>query len=308
MIVDIKARPKTSIQMHTSNLGHVERRPGGVAFNIAAGLARLGCWPYFISILGKDADSEYMLAQAGRRGIATNLVSATAAEPTAMYVAVLDEHGDQLVGVASTALLERVTPTFLAYHEALIRSAPLVIADNNLPRDTMTWLRELCKAHSLPLWVEPTAADKCDRLRGNLDGVTWLSPNVEELEAIVERRLETREQVIEAARELIAQGVGTVFVTLGEEGLVHVTADAADAYPSAPVVVVDVIGAGDAFVAGTVWALLRKRATPEAIRCGIATSLVIIQNLDAAPPHLEPELVEDTVRLLLTPRHEERGA
>lgn len=58
------------------------------------------------------------------------------------------------------------------------------------------------------------------------------------------------EEIIEAARSLVASGIGTVAVTNGQKGAMLFTGDIGYACDALPVVVGSTVGAGDAFAAG----------------------------------------------------------
>lgn len=294
MCVDLKGWPRHRLVPHTSNIGTLGRRPGGVAFNIAANLARLGCHPTFLSAVGDDPDGDYLLGQCALPGIDTGRVRRVAGASTPVYLAVLDESGDLAVAVAAMDLCDVMTPELLGIDDALGEHPPLVLADANLPPATLDHLARSCRQHDVPLWVEPTTADKCQRLRSCLDSITFLSPNHEELEVLVGRPLPADADLHEGARCLVAQGVAHVFVTLGPQGVLWVSREGARWHATASVPVRDVTGAGDAFVAGAAWAIAQGLPMQEAVDCGIASSLLAIQVVDSVPPALGPALVHAT--------------
>ena len=60
--------------------------------------------------------------------------------------------------------------------------------------------------------------------------------------------VDTEDEIAAAARSLIANGVGTVIVTMGSRGALLVTASESRAIAPISVTPVDTTGAGDAFV------------------------------------------------------------
>jgi 1-phosphofructokinase len=77
-----------------------------------------------------------------------------------------------------------------------------------------------------------------------------LKPNTEELSSAVGRDLLTNGDVIDAARELCSHGVECVLASLGADGMLAVTKTRAWATRTAPVKVINTVGAGDATLAG----------------------------------------------------------
>lgn len=85
-----------------------------------------------------------------------------------------------------------------------------------------------------------------------------LKPNAEELSSAVGRSLLTNGDVIEAARDLCSHGVECVLASLGSDGMLAVTKNRAWATRTAPVEVINTVGAGDATLAGFLSAIVQN--------------------------------------------------
>lgn len=83
-----------------------------------------------------------------------------------------------------------------------------------------------------------------------------VKPNRHELSELLGRPLDTRADLLAAARELAASGIALVVVSLGEEGAVFVEEGRALLAVPPPVRVASTVGAGDAMVAGVLAARL----------------------------------------------------
>ncbi len=70
------------------------------------------------------------------------------------------------------------------------------------------------------------------------------------------------------ARDLRARGAELAVVTLGPAGSLAQSADGTWRQPAIPVEVVDSLGAGDAFIAGVIAALLAGEDVASALRAG----------------------------------------
>ncbi len=77
-----------------------------------------------------------------------------------------------------------------------------------------------------------------------------MKPNAHELAECVGRDLETIADVIDAARQLNDWGVNCVLASLGVDGIIAVTKTHAIHAYTAPVKVINTVGAGDSTVAG----------------------------------------------------------
>lgn len=102
-------------------------------------------------------------------------------------------------------------------------------------------------------------------------GVALLKPNREELAEVVGTPLRSRDDVIEAARQLRAWGAGSVLASLGAEGAALVDEDGV-LYGESPIVTPrSSVGAGDALLAGFLAAGARGAgALAEALAWGAA--------------------------------------
>ena len=101
-------------------------------------------------------------------------------------------------------------------------------------------------------------------------GIALVKPNREELQELARRPIVMLGEVIEAARDLIAQGCGAVLVSLGADGAVYVdAATAAHAEARVPDAT-NPVGAGDALLAGFLAAGARVEALPVAVAWAVA--------------------------------------
>jgi 2-dehydro-3-deoxygluconokinase len=105
-----------------------------------------------------------------------------------------------------------------------------------------------------------------------------------------------------AAEELLGRGARAVVVKRGAEGATAYTPDGVTSVPARAVRVVDVVGAGDAFVAGYLSGLLDRLDEPGRLERGAAVSAFAIGaagDWEGLPTRRELELldgVEETVR------------
>jgi sugar/nucleoside kinase (ribokinase family) len=138
--LDRKLRSLAPLQMGTSNPAEAHESFGGVARNIAENLARLGAPVALMTAVGNDAAGAALLAHARAAGIDTGATLTLAGACSGTYTVVLDGSGDMVVALADMGLYERLTPAWLAAHAALRASAAMVVADLNLPFDTVAAL------------------------------------------------------------------------------------------------------------------------------------------------------------------------
>lgn len=97
-----------------------------------------------------------------------------------------------------------------------------------------------------------------------------IKPNLQELEELVGRPLNTLGEVLLAATDLVARGVSTVVVSLGGHGALLVSASRV-AHAVAPVAAPQsTVGAGDALLAGYLYSTGNGSSDVEALSAGVA--------------------------------------
>ena len=101
-------------------------------------------------------------------------------------------------------------------------------------------------------------------------GPDLIKPNLEELEELVDRSLVTLGDVLTASIDLVTHGVATVVVSMGRHGALLVTPSVtahAVAHVSTPL---STVGAGDALLAGYLYATGSGSTTMDALCTGVA--------------------------------------
>ncbi|HEY5753688.1 MAG TPA: 1-phosphofructokinase [Chthoniobacterales bacterium] len=118
-----------------------------------------------------------------------------------------------------------------------------------------------------------------------------IKPNIVELEELVGRSLPEIKDVVAAARQLVSTGIALVAVSMGERGACFVTA--AEALLAVPpkVKILSTVGAGDAMVAGIVFAQLRELPLAETAQLATASSLAV---LTRGGPESVPDFIAQT--------------
>jgi 1-phosphofructokinase family hexose kinase len=113
---------------------------------------------------------------------------------------------------------------------------------------------------------------------------TVIKPNVRELEDALGRGIPTETSLLEAARELVGNGIPCVIVSRGADGAIFVAAGhALSARYRAPVNIRTTVGAGDALVAGYLAARVERLDPESRARLAIAFSIAALQRTGSAP-------------------------
>lgn len=108
-------------------------------------------------------------------------------------------------------------------------------------------------------------------------GVHLVKPNLRELEHLIGKRIQNEQEQEDACREIIDQGrAEVVALTLGADGALVVSREAAMRLPTPEVDVQSTVGAGDTFVAALTYALSEGRSLEDAAVLAVAASTATV--------------------------------
>ena len=290
-VLDRKYHARNPLIAATSNPAHGSRSFGGVARNVAENLARLGVDMCFVSVVGDDEGGRALLRHLQELGIDVDSVEMTDNHPTAEYVAVLGPDNDLALGIADMDVFEAFSADVLGRAWPALAACDWVFMDCNLPAATIAALMaRKCEAR-FRLAVDTVSSPKALRLPGDLSAIDLLFTNEDEANALLGLGPAERLSAIEAATALRGRGAANVVVTMGARGSAIITEAGTrfqDAFPARPV---DITGAGDAMIAGTLFALLSGASLDAAARTGALVAALTVESHSSVRPDLSPALL-----------------
>ena len=286
--VDIGAFPSQKLKTKDSNPGHVKTSLGGVGRNIAHDLRLLGAEVELFTALGGDGYARAMAESCAELGIGLSHALHVEDMRTSTYVFIADERGDMALAVSDMAICEKLTPDYFARNLDALNAAALVVADTNLPAESIAYLAEHL---TVPLFVDPVSATKTERLAGLLPHIHTLKPNALEAELLSGVPVVDRNSARRAARRLIDLGVKQVVVSLGKEGFLAAAEDETVWEPAPEAEVVSTTGAGDALMAALAWSYVRGENLSRTAALGAAAAAITIECEATINPALSAEAV-----------------
>jgi len=232
--------------------GRITRRPGGVALNVAAALARRGLRPGLLGAVGGDAEGAALIDICRALGIDVGHLYRSPNRPTDIYMAIEADHG-VVAAIADAAGLEAAGNTILApLTEGPLGTAEapytgIIAIDGNLTCALLTELATHPAFAAADLRIAPASPGKADRIaRLARHPRATLYINRAEAGLIAGRVFP---DAATAADGLLQAGVPRALVTDGEKAAVFAWSGGHVAARPAPVTVAHVTGAGDALMA-----------------------------------------------------------
>ena len=144
----------------------------------------------------------------------------------------------------------------------------------NIPTDFYKQLILHLRDYDVKIVVD-TSGEPLKKLRKT--GLYILKPNLNELEELTGRKLETEEDQEKAAQELIEEGTCEIVVlSLGTGGVLLLTRETKERFRSPTVKVISRIGAGDSTVAGMMVGLMRKMSLRKSVMMAVAAGAAAV--------------------------------
>lgn len=261
-VSDLKLHLRRPSVAGTSNPATAGSGFGGVARNVAENLAALLPGRVrLVSAVGDDEAGRALLTHAADRGIDVAGVRVRPGRTTARYVALLEPGGDLTIGAAAMDVLDDITAADVDAADPAGRTA--LFCDTNLAAGVLAHALERGRAGRL-VAVDAVSTAKVRKLPADLRGLALLCCNTDEAAAF----LGAGGAPADLAAGLLAAGAANVVLTLGADGVVVAGPEGVGHRRAVPAAPVDVTGAGDALVAGTLAALIGGAPLAEAAGAG----------------------------------------
>ncbi len=103
-----------------------------------------------------------------------------------------------------------------------------------------------------------------------------IKPNDHELEILLNKTLDTEEDIIREAKKLIENGIGSILISRGHKGAMYITRDDALYCNGLKVQVKSTVGAGDSMVAAIVYSKLNKFNYEDTLRYAAASGTAAV--------------------------------
>lgn len=282
---DSLAHAQHPIVADTSTPAAIEQKPGGVATNVARALGRLGIPVTLTGVIGNDVAGATLRSLLETEGIDLNLVCRDGAI-TAQYLALHDPDGGLAAACVDDRILSEAPPDLfdglLDARAASDDRSAFWFADANLPEGILRRIAELAPAGALIADCVSTA--KAGRLAAIAGRISLLFAN--RGEAAVLARCTGEAEPVEIIARLHDLGIAEIVMTDGADPVTISDGNRVTSHQPPPVSVVDVTGAGDALIAGTLAACARDRDLQEAVLSGLDAARLTVQRAGAVPQDL----------------------
>ena len=248
--------------------------PGGKGANQAVTIGRLGGQVEMIGAIGTDIYGQRLITNLTANGVGTRGIKQYPDSSTGMAFINVDQVGSNKIILVPGAN-HLLSPKDIDENIGLIEESHFVLLQLEIPLETVQYT--LLQAYKLRKKTILNPAPACKLPSEYLQYVDILTPNELELGALTGHPLTDIDSMKVAAQTLIHQGVKVVIVTLGEKGVLVVSADKSSYIPAYPVKAVDTTAAGDAFTGALVLALSQGEILQDAVHFANKVASIVVQ-------------------------------
>ncbi len=262
----------------TNIASQVIKGPGGKGINVSRALHNMRVDSLALALIGgfTGTEVEFLLHKEGlllwlvriSNETRTNVVVLNQADGTEMNITAQGPRIKPVEHQTLTRILDEITQS--PGHLVLSGSLPPAVHP-----DIYDHLIRKAKSKGLTAVLDTSG----EPLRaGIMSGPDLIKPNRRELENLVGRELESEDALLEAAASVVASGVGTVVVSLGEDGALMVDAEHAWRGRGPKIQGQETVGAGDSMVAGLLMGMLGEKPKEEIFRTGLACGTAAVMS------------------------------
>lgn len=292
--MDIHGKSDRQLIMRDSNPGSLHTSLGGVCRNICENLARLGETVRLITVVGDDVQGRGIIEGCEKAGIDMSATRVLRGERSSSYISIMDGDGDMLLAMSDMHIIKQLNAQLVDESRELLCGADLVVCDGNLSVRTIERLSQICDR---PLYLDPVSTAWARELKPYIGCFDTIKPNRMELEVLSDCPVDTPENVEMACDIVRGKGVRRVFVSLGKDGMYYKGPEGgiwgqSRAFDG----MVNATGAGDASMAGIIYATRQGYTAEDVLAFGMGAGMVAISSSDTISCEMSPAAIENMVK------------
>jgi len=266
---------------------------GGVARNIAENLAHWTQGITLHTVVGEDDDGIQMLSSLKQKNVNIAHSIILKGARTANYYSVLNLSGDLQLALADMQIYEQIPLVRFTQGFTHWDVGQILFLDTNLSAEIIATAIAAAREKKLKICIDPVSVTKSQKLPKDLRGIYLLKPNPLEASALTGMMVETVGDAIKAGVILLGCGVENVIITLGKAGYVIVNHELKEFIGIDPIHdVINVNGAGDAFMAGIIYGLQQNYSLMLACQWGAAAAAFTVTSHETVAASLTASQIQ----------------
>ncbi|HFX7209193.1 TPA: ribokinase [Staphylococcus aureus] len=260
---------------------------GGKGANQAIATARMQADTTFITKIGTDGVTDFILEDFKVAHIDTSYIIKTAEAKTGQAFITVNAEGQNTIYVYGGANMTMTPEDVINAKDAII-NADFVVAQLEVPIPAIISAFEIAKAHGVTTVLNPAPAKALPNELLSL--IDIIVPNETEAELLSGIKVTNEQSMKDNANYFLSIGIKTVLITLGKQGTYFATKNQSQHIEAYKVNAIDTTAAGDTFIGAFVSRLNKSQDNlADAIDFGNKASSLTVQKhgAQASIPLLE---------------------
>ena len=255
--------------------------PGGKGSNQAITVAKLNGDVNFISRLGDDEYGRMALEFYKSNNVKIDSIIQDKNEKTGVAGIFIDQKGNNSINVIAGAA-NNISKKDIDNNLDRIKNSKIFLTQLEIPINVTMYALEKAKNNDCITILNPAPANILNNEYFKL--IDYFTPNEKEAEFYLNKKIESKEEIKKAAKDLLNLGIKNVIITLGEKGAYFKNHD--EEYFVEPYTlideVVDTTGAGDVFNGALAFAMANDKSIKEALIFANKVAAISTTKLGAA--------------------------
>ncbi len=276
--IDIFCKNSEDYVLKDSNISKISFSFGGVGRNIAENLSRLNTDISFLTVFGNDMFSNLAKESLNKMNITfknslhTNMVNS-------VYLGILDKENDLFLGLNDMDIVKKLDINFMKENKDYINSFDILVIDNNLSEDVITYL---LNNHKQTKVMDAVSAHKVHKLKNNLHLIDYLKVNQIELNELTNNK----------GLDEIKDKVNNLIITNQEKEIIYYDGTIKTYQTINTPSIVNASGAGDAFISGFIKGISEQKTIDQSIAIATKTAHLTLLCEDATYKGLTEEQIK----------------
>ena len=238
--------------------------PGGKGSNQAIAAARLNGEVNFITKVGKDNHADMAFNLYKEAGVNTTSIAQDPNLSTGVAGIMIDENGHNAINIVAGAA-GHLQNEDIDKNLDVIKKSKIFLTQMETPDLTTMYALKKAKENNCVTILNPAPARKV--AKDDFSLLDFFTPNETEAEFYLNKKIETEEDIKNAAKEFLNMGVKNIIITLGAKGVYFENKEENYFIEALKLKeeVIDTTGAGDAFNGALAVALAKNYNYKDAI-------------------------------------------
>ena len=255
-------------KVHRAN--HIKCSAGGKGLNVARVAHIIGCETAAMGFVG-GYTGEFIKSEVEKQGIKNLFTEIKEETRTCVNISAPNGASGEILEAGPEVSAEERT-RFIADYTSYINDYDIVCVSGSLPRgltsDFYAELSQIAKEKGKKIIIDTSGKTLEEILCAK---PYMVKPNEDELSVLMNREIETEDDIKDALFFLKEKGVEIPLLSLGKDGAAAMIDGCCYKFLTQPVKVVNAVGSGDSTVAGIAAGLDMGYSLEDAIKLGMAT-------------------------------------